>query len=81
MDAQEAKEVLMTAASDSGANADQLADALLERVAQFFGKCLGGDTFCAFSIDEVTDENGLPLSLRIVPCDLVSGEAVRRVAR
>lgn len=81
MDIDQAKETLMTAASDGGANLDGLADALLARIGQFFGKCVGGDTFCAFSIDEASDENGLPLSLRIVPCDLVSGEPVRRVGR
>lgn len=80
----DAKQKLVDAAGDVGENAsslDQAADALLERVAAFFGECVGGNTFCGLSIDELRDENGKLLSLRLVPCDLVSGDPVRRVAK
>lgn len=78
----EAKQSLIDAAQGKGdSTLDETADALLERVAAFFGECVGGDTFCGFGIDEVRNEQGLLLSLRFVPCDLVSGEAVRRVGR
>ncbi len=82
--AQEAKQQLIDAAGDVGDNADSLdkaADALLLRVSQFFGECVGGSTFCGLSIDEVRNEDGLLASLTLVPCDLVSGEPVRRVAK
>lgn len=80
----DAKQKLVDAAGNVGENAsslDEAADALLERVATFFGECVGGSTFCGLGIDELRDENGLLLSLRLVPCDLVSGEPVRRVAK
>lgn len=79
-----ARQKLVDAAGDVGENAsslDEAADALLERVAAFFGECVGGSTFCGLSIDELRDENGQLLSLRLVPCDLVSGDPVRRVAK
>lgn len=82
--AEQAKQALIDAAGDVGDNAkslDEAADALLARVAAFFGECVGGDTFCGLSIDETRDENGLLQSLRLVPCDLKAGEPVRRVAR
>jgi hypothetical protein len=66
---------------ENASSLDQAADSLLERVAAFFGECVGGDTFCGLSIDELRDENGKLLSLRLVPCDIVSGEPVRRVAK
>lgn len=81
---EQAKAELVAAAGDVGERTNSLdatADALLTRVAQFFGECVGGDTFCGLGIDEARDENGVLLSLQLVPCDLVSGEPVRRVAR
>lgn len=84
MDMAQAKESIVGAAGNVGDNAsslDKTADALLERIAAFFGECVGGSTFCALSIDELRDENGLLLSLRLVPCDLVAGDAVRRMAK
>lgn len=80
----DAKAALIDAAGNVGDNAaslDKAADALLERTAAFFGECVGGDTFCGLSVDEVRDGNGLLLSIRFVACDLVSGEPVRRVGR
>lgn len=64
-----------------GFTLDQLADSTLQRVAAFIGECVGGDIFCGFSVDEVRDERGLLLSLRLVPCDTIDGEPVRREAR
>lgn len=84
MDTAEAKNRIVTAAGDVGENAgslDQAADALLERVAAFFGECVGGSTFCGLSIDEVRNEQGVLQSLSLVACDLVDGEPVRRVGR
>ena len=60
---------------------DQLADATLERIAEFFGECVNAPDFCGFAVDEVRDENKVLLSLTLVACDTVSGEAVRRVKR
>lgn len=60
---------------------DQLADDTLNRVAAFIGECVGVNTFCGFSVDEARDENGMLLSLRLVPCDTISGAPVRRVGR
>jgi hypothetical protein len=65
----------------TGLSLDQLADDTITRVARFLGECVGGDTFCGISVDEMRDENGLLLSLRLVPCDTVNGEPVRRVGR
>jgi len=68
-------------ASPAALSLDQLADDTLNRVAAFIGEYVGGDTFCGFSVDETRDENNLLLSLRLVPCDTVDGEPVRRVGR
>ena len=84
MDKIEAKDKIMAAAGEVGDNAkslDAAADALLERVATFFGECVGGDTFCGLSIDEVRGEDGKLQSLKLVACDLVNGEPVRREVR
>jgi hypothetical protein len=81
---EQAKAELVAAAGDVGESANSLdatADALLTRVAQFFGECVGGDTFCGLSIDEARDENGVLQYLRLVPCDLINCEPVRRVAK
>lgn len=69
-------------ATPEGQTLDQLADNTFARVAAFIGECVGGDTFCGFSVDETRDENGLLLSLRLTPCDKdAMGEAVRRVGK
>jgi hypothetical protein len=82
LNSQEAKQLIVNAAGPSPDDSlDATADALLLRVAQFFGECVGGDTFCGLSIDEMRDENGLLQSLRLVPCDIKDGEPVRRVGR
>lgn len=66
----------------AGQTLDDLADNTLTRVAAFIGECAGGDTFCGFSVDEMRDENGLLLSLRLVACDKDAlGEAVRRIGK
>jgi len=81
----EAKQRLIDAAgevpAENKSSLDEAAEVLLTRVSQFFGECVGGDTFCGLSIDETRDENGLLQSLRLVPCDLVNGEPVRRVGK
>lgn len=59
-------------------SADAAADELIVRVGRFFGECAGGDTFCGLSIDETRSADGLLTSLKLVPCDLVNGEPVRR---
>lgn len=84
MEKAEAKQQIIDAATENGASGkslDEAADALLERVAKFFGECVGGDTFCGLSIDEVRNEAGILQSLKLVPCDLVDGEPVRREVR
>lgn len=60
---------------------DDLAEATLERIAEFFGECVSEASFCGFSVDEVRDENKRLMSLRLVACDTVDGEPVRRVSR
>ncbi len=80
----EAKAAIVAAAGDVGEHAnslDEAADALLERVAVFFGECVGGDTFCGLAIDEKRDENGVLQALQLVACDLVNGDPVRRIAK
>ena len=67
--------------SQSGNSLEGLADATLERIAEFFGKCVSDAAFCGFSVDEMTSEDGKPLSFRLVPCDSINGEPVRRVMR
>lgn len=81
----DAKQKLVAAAGDVGEHGkslDEAADALLLRVAAFFGECVGsGPDFCGLGIDEERDEEGKLLSLRLVACDLVNDQPVRRVAR
>lgn len=62
-------------------NLEGLADATLERIAEFFGKCVNDPGFCGFSVDEKTNEAGEMLSLTLVPCDKINDEPVRRVGR
>lgn len=82
MNTTDAKKVIVDAAEGKGDNTlDEAADELIKRIGQFFGECVGGDTFCGLAIDETRDENGLLLSLRLVACDLINDEPARRVAR
>ena len=60
---------------------DQAADALLVRVAKFFGECVADESFCALGVDEQRDANGKLLWLRLVPCDEIDGIPVRRVPK
>jgi len=57
---------------------DQAADAILMRVAKFFGECVASPEFCALGVDEKRDATGKLQYLRLVPCDLVAGEPARR---
>lgn len=60
---------------------DALADVTLERIAEFFGKCVNSGDFCGFAVDEEFDAQGRPQAIRLVACDTVDGEPVRRVAK
>ena len=78
----EAKKTIIGDIVDTqGGTLDATADALLERIAAFFGECVGGDSFCGLSIDETRDDNGQLTSIKLVACDLVNGEPVRREGR
>jgi hypothetical protein len=57
---------------------DNVADAVLTRVAQFFGECVATPNFCALSVDVKRNSLGQPQYLRMVPCDLVGGQPARR---
>lgn len=57
---------------------DAVADSILVRVAKFFGECIQSPDFCALGVDEKRDATGKLQYLRLVPCDLVSGEPARR---
>lgn len=65
----------------AGRTLDQLADDALNRVAAFIGECVSAESFCGLAVDEMRDEDGKLLSLRLVPCDLVADESVRRVGK
>lgn len=60
---------------------DAAADALLIRVAKFFGECVASPEFCALGVDEKRDQSGKLLYLKLVPCDDKGGIPERRVAR
>lgn len=60
------------------ATLDAAADALLERVATFFGECAADEAFCGLSIDETRDSDGKLQSIKLVACDMVNGEPERR---
>jgi hypothetical protein len=82
MDKTAAKKVLVGDIVNTGEGTlDETADALLERIAAFFGECAGADDFCGLSIDETRDADGCLTSLKLVPCDLVGGEPCRREGR
>lgn len=78
MNQQQAKAEVIGNIENTDGSLDATADALLARIAAFFGECAGGDTFCGLSIDETRNEAGLLTSLKLVACDLVNGEPVRR---
>ena len=85
MNTAEAKDALIAQCEpqheEGKSSLDKTADALLERIGAFFGECVGGNTFCALSIDETRREDGLLISLKLTACDLVNGDPVRREAR
>lgn len=81
MDTEAAKTLLIGDIEDTDGSLDDTADALLERVGQFFGECVGGDTFCGLSIDETRNDKGILTSIKLVACDLINGEPVRREGR
>jgi hypothetical protein len=60
---------------------DEAADAILLRVARFFGECVAEESFCALGVDEKRDANGKLLYLRLVPCDDIAGVPARRFPR
>lgn len=57
---------------------DNVADAVLTRVAQFLGECVATPSFCALGVDEKRNSQGQVQYLRLVPCDLVGGQPARR---
>ena len=59
---------------------DQACMDLMSRVAAFFGEAASAPSFCGMSVDEVREGDQL-ISLRLVPCDLIAGEPVRREKR
>lgn len=63
------------------ATLDAAADAILLRVARFFGECVADPQFCAVSVDEARDSQGRLLSITLIPCDDVGGQPARRQAR
>lgn len=77
----EAKAEIIGKVEDKADTLDEMADALIVRVAKFFGECVQADTFCGLSIDENRDAHGQIKSLTLVACDLVGGEPVRREGR
>ena len=81
MDMTEAKQAVIGKIEDTGGNLDAAADALILRVAQFFGECVQAESFCGLSIDETRDAHGQIKSLTLVACDLVGEEPVRREGR
>lgn len=61
---------------------DDLADALLLRIARAFGECVAQPDFCGFAIDETRDDSGRLLALALIPCDRDETDAPqRRLAR
>ena len=73
----EAKEAL----TSDDKTLDAAADAILVRVAKFFGECVADADFCALGIDEKRDTNGKLLYLRLVPCDMVGSVPARRIPK
>lgn len=81
MDMTQAKAEIVGNIKDNTGTLDAAADALILRVAQFFGECVQADTFCGLSIDESRDAHGQIKSLTLVACDMVGEEPVRREGR
>lgn len=81
MNQAEAKLELTKNIQDTTGTLDATADELLLRIAQFFGECVGDETFCGLSIDETRDKAGKITSLKLIPCDFVDNFPVRREGR
>jgi hypothetical protein len=81
MNAAEAKKAVVGDIIDTTGTLDATADALILRVAQFFGECVRDEAFCGLSIDETRDATGKLTSMKLVPCDLRGGEPERREGR
>lgn len=64
--------------TQTGLTVDDMADKVLERVAQAFGECLQDEKFTGFALDEHRDDAGRLVYLRLVPCDEHGDEPVRR---
>ena len=77
MDVDAAKQAL----TGGDATLDAAADAILLRVAKFFGECVSDPQFCAVSVDERRDSEGRLLSITLVPCDDAGGQPARRTPR
>jgi len=78
MNMDEAKATLVGEVENGDNTLDGMADALLQKVGAFVGECVGGDSFCGFSVDESRDDNGILTSIKLVACDNINGEPVRR---
>lgn len=81
MNADEAKKTLVGDIVDTTGTLDAVADALLLRVAKFFGECVASPEFCGLSIDETRDSDGKIMSLKLVACDLKGDDPERREGR
>jgi len=60
---------------------EELAEVTLDRIAEFFGKCVNQPEFCGFSVEESEDAFGSPVSLTLTACEMVGGEPLRKVAK
>ena len=74
MELEEAKQTI----TEGDKTLDALADALLQRVAQFMGECVQADSFCGVATEVKRDQNGSIQCLMLIPCDDVNGDPVRR---
>ena len=81
MDLQEAKEKIVSQATDNEGSLDKAADQLIERIGAFFGECTRNEDFCGLAIDESRDCDGQLLSIKLTACDIVGGDPVRREGR
>ncbi len=79
MNLEQAKqEIIGSVVSTGNGSLDATADALLARIAAFFGELASDESFCGLSIDEARDDAGKLQSLKLVACDLVGDEPCRR---
>lgn len=60
---------------------EDLADVTLERIAEFFGKCVNQPDFCGFSVEEAVDAFDAPVSLTLAVCQMVGDEPLRKIAK